>query len=231
MPPTTLTRVDVVALVPGAVGLALSPLTVASVVFLLGHRRGYGSAMACATGWITTIAVALVVAVLVGERLPARTGAGGTPVEALVALGAGVVLLALAVWQWSVRRLPDGSPASSRWSAAMESIGPRRAFGVGVLWFVSSPKALVLALGAGLAFGDADPAAAETVVAGALFVLVGGSTAFLPIVLAVTLGARARRALAAMRGWIGRWGSVFLVVVLVLLAVVQLVTGAVGLLA
>jgi hypothetical protein len=123
--------VDVVALVPGAVGLALSPLTVASVVFLLGHRRGYGAAVACATGWITTIAVALVVAVLVGERLPARTGAGGTPVEALVALGAGVVLLAL----------------------------------------------------------------------------------------------------AAMRGWIARWGSVFLVVVLVLLAVLQLVTGAVGLLA
>nr|WP_254701195.1 GAP family protein [Curtobacterium pusillum] len=220
--------VDTLALVPGAVGIALSPLTVASIVFLLGHRRGYGSAVACAVGWITAIVVALVVSVLLGERLPAPS-ADGAPVQAIVALCASALLFGLAAWQWVRRRLPDGSPASSRWSRAMEAIGPARAFGLGALLFLS-PKLFVLVLAAGLAFGDADPSALETVVAGAVFVLVSGSTALLPIVLAVTLGSYARRALAAVRVGIARWGSLSLVAVLVALAVVQLVIGLVGLL-
>lgn len=220
-------HVDIAALVPGAIGIALSPLTVASIVFLLGHRRGYGSAVACAVGWIATIVVALVVSVLVGERLPAPS-ADGPPVQAIVALCASALLFALAAWQWVRCRLPDGSPASSRWSDATEAIGPARAFGLGGLLFLS-PKLFVLSLAAGLAFGDADPGATETIVAGAVFVLVAGSTALLPIVLAVTLGAHARRALAAMRAWIARWGSLSLVAVLVVLAVVQLVIGLLGL--
>lgn len=218
---------DILALVPGALGIALAPLTVASIVFLLGHRKGYGPAVACAVGWITAITVGLVVAVLVGERLPSSSG-DGPPVQAIVALCAAVLLFGLAVWQWAVRKLPDGAPASSRWSDAMEAVGPAKAFGIGLLLFLS-PKLFVLVLAAGLAFGDADPGAPETVVAGAVFVLVAGSTALLPILLAVTMRSHARRALAAMRAWIARWGSLSLVLVLVVLALVQLVIGLVGL--
>ncbi|MGN8050407.1 GAP family protein [Curtobacterium sp. 22159] len=218
---------DILALVPGAVGIASSPLTVAAIVFLLGQRRGHGSAVACAVGWITTIVVALVVSVLLGERLPAPSD-DGVPVQAIVALCASVLLLALAVWQWVRRTLPDGSPASTRWADAMEAVGPARAFGLGGLLFLS-PKLFVLVFAAGLAFGDADPSAPETVVAGALFVLVSGSTALLPILLAATLGSHARRALDGMRRWIARWGSLSLVAVLVVLAVVQLAIGLAGL--
>ncbi|AOX65619.1 hypothetical protein BJK06_07525 [Curtobacterium sp. BH-2-1-1] len=218
---------DTSALVPGALGIAASPLTVASVVFLLGQRRGYRSAVACALGWSTAIVVALVVAVLLGERLPPPS-ADGAPVQAVVALSASVLLFALAVVQWVRRRLPDGAFASSRWSERMESVGPVRAFALGGLLFLS-PKLFVLAFAAGLAFGDADPTAVETVVAGVLFVLVSASTALVPILLAVTLGEHARRALAAMRAWIARWGSLSLVAVLVVLAVLQLVIGLVAL--
>jgi len=219
--------VDIVALVPGALGIALAPLTIASIVFLLGARRGPGPAAACASGWITAITVGLVVAVLVGERLPSASS-GGVPVQALVALGAAVLLFGLAVWQWRVRALPDGAPSSSRWSAAMEAVGPARAFGIGMLLFLS-PKLIVLVLAAGLAFGDADPGAPTTILAGAVFVLVSGSTALLPIVLAATTGSHGRRVLVAMRAWIARWGSLSLVVVLVVLALVQLAIGVTGL--
>ncbi|MFJ3033542.1 GAP family protein [Curtobacterium pusillum] len=217
---------DIAALVPGAVGIALSPLPVASVVFLLGHRRGYGSAVACAAGWMAAVAVALVIAVSVGEQLPAPTD--GPPVQALVALVTSVVLFVLAAWQWVRRRLPDGSPASTRWADAMEALGPGHAFGLGALLFVS-PKSVVLAFAAGLTLGDADPRAAPTVVVGAVFVLASGVVVLLPVVLAVALGPRAERPLEAMRSWIARWGVHALVVVLVVLGVVQLVIGLTGL--
>lgn len=219
--------VDIAALVPAAIGIALSPLPIASVVFLLGHRRGYGSALACALGWMAAVAVALVVAVAVGEQLPTGTGEG-PPVQALVALAAAVVLFAIAAWQWARRRLPDGSPASTRWADAMEALGPGRAFGLGALLFLS-PKSVVLALAAGLTFGDEDPRAVETLVVGALFVLASGAVVLLPIVLAVALGRRAERPLEAMRSWIAEWGARSLVVVLVVLGVVQLVIGLTGL--
>ncbi|WP_416392879.1 MULTISPECIES: GAP family protein [unclassified Curtobacterium] len=218
---------DIAALVPAAIGIALSPLPIASVVFLLGHRRGYGSALACALGWMAAVAVALVVAVAVGEQLPTGTGEG-PPVQALVALAAAVVLFVIAAWQWARRRLPDGSPASTRWADAMEALGPGRAFGLGALLFLS-PKSVVLALAAGLTFGDGDPRAVETFVVGALFVLASGAVVLLPIVLAVALGRRAERPLEAMRSWIAEWGARSLVVVLVVLGVVQLVIGLTGL--
>lgn len=148
-----------VALLPAVLGIAASPLVIASVVFLLGHRGGYGSAAACASGWVLAVAAALVVAVLLGEWLPAP-GSGGTDVRAVVSLVAGVVLLGLAVWQWLVRRLPDGRPRSTRWADAVEAVGPARAFGVGVAWLVTNPKALVLSLTAGLELGDAEPSLA-----------------------------------------------------------------------
>jgi len=221
--------VDVVALVPAVVGIALSPLVIASVVFLLGHRGGYSSAAACATGWVLSVATALVVAVLLGERLPSPTG-GKTDVRAVIEVAAGVLLLGLALWQWTVRRLPDGRPRSAGWSDLMAAIGPARAFGVGVAWFVTNPKALVLSLTAGLVVGDADPSVAGLVVAGTAYVVLAGSTAVLPIAVAAALGRRAEPVLVATRRFIAKRGSVALVVVLVVLGVVQLVTGVVGLL-
>jgi hypothetical protein len=212
------------ALLPAVLGIAASPLVIASVVFLLGHRGGYGSAAACASGWVLAVAGALVVAVLLGERLPAP-GAGGTDVRAVVSLVAGVVLLGLAVWQWLVRRLPDGQPRSTRWADAVEAVGPARAFGVGVAWLVTNPKALVLSLTAGLELGDAEPSLGVLLGVGAAYVLLAGSTAVLPIGLAVVLGPRARRPLELTRAAIARWGSIALVVVLAVLGAVQLLTG------
>jgi uncharacterized protein YggT (Ycf19 family) len=220
--------VDVVALIPAVLGIASSPLVIASVVFLLGHRGGYGSAAACASGWILAVAGALVVTVLLGERLPAPA-AGQTDVRAVIEVVAGVVLLGLAVWQWTVRRLPDGRPRSAGWSDLMAAIGPARAFVVGVAWFVTNPKALVLSLTAGLVVGDADPSVAVMVVTGTAYVVLAGSTAVLPIAVAAALGRRAEPVLAVTRRFIAQRGSVALVVVLTVLGVVQLVTGVVGL--
>ena len=169
---------DVVALVPAAVGIALSPLVVASIVFLLGHRGGYASAAACATGWVLSVAAALVVAVVLGERLPAPSD-DATDVRAVIEVVAGVLLLALAVWGWVARRLPDGRPRSAGWSDLMAAIGPARAVVVGVAWFVTNPKAVVLSLTAGLVVGDADPSLGSVVVTGTAYVVVAGSTAVL----------------------------------------------------
>lgn len=219
---------DVVALVPAAVGIALSPLVVASIVFLLGHRGGYASAAACATGWVLSVAAALVVAVVLGERLPAPSD-DATDVRAVIEVVAGVLLLALAVWGWVARRLPDGRPRSAGWSDLMAAIGPARAVVVGVAWFVTNPKAVVLSLTAGLVVGDADPSLGSVVVTGTAYVVVAGSTAVLPIALAAALGTRAEPVLAVTRRFIARRGSIALVVVLVALGLVQLVTGVVAL--
>ncbi|WP_181439428.1 GAP family protein [Curtobacterium sp. MCBD17_032] len=219
---------DVAALVPAVVGIALSPLVVASVVFLLGHRGGLAPAAACASGWILSVAAALVVAVSLGERLPSPAE-GETDVRAVVEVVAGVVLLGLAVWQWVVRRLPDGRPRSTGWADAVGAIGPVRAFLIGVAWFLTNPKALVLSLTAGLVVGEADPSLGTLAWIGTGYVLVSGSTALLPIAVAAALGPRADRPLTVVRRAIARWGSLALVVVLTVLGLVQLVAGVLAL--
>lgn len=218
---------DVLALVPAAVGIALSPLPVASVVFLLGHRRGHASAIGLTVGWTAAIAVGLVVAVLLGERLPSETS-GGTTVESVIAICAAVLLFTLAAWQWVRRRLPDGSPASSRWADRVDAISPAHAVGLGALLTVN-PKVVVLVLSAGLVFGETDPAVGGSVLAGGCFVLVAALPTVLPVAVAVALGRRAHPVLDTLRRWIARWGSLSLVGVLVVLGAIQLVVGLAGL--
>lgn len=212
-------------LIPTAVAVTLSPLPIAAVVMLLLSRRGRGPATAFATGWVGGALVAVIVLALAAEALPDPESDGSDPVSGWLTIGSGVLLLGIAVWQWVRRRLPDGRPASARWSGLFDGIGPRRAALLGLLSIVANPKNLVLSLAAGVAVGESASGTAGVVGAIVVYVLVAAVGVVVPVA-AVAVAPRATaRPLAALRGFLLRYGVVVLVVVLVVLGVVELVEG------
>jgi len=82
----------------------------------------------------------------------------------------------------------------------MAAIGPARVFAVGVAWFVTNPKAVVLSLTAGLVVGDSDPSVADMIGTDTAYVVFAGSTTVLPIAVTAALGHRAEPILAATSG-------------------------------
>lgn len=212
-------------LLPTAVAVTLSPLPVAAVVMLLVSAHGHRPAVAFAWGWVVGLVVGVLVLAAAAEVLPAPDAAGHDPVSGVLTIGAGVVLLLLAAWQWARRRLPDGTPSSTRWATLLDGVGVRRAALLGVLSVVANPKNLVLSLAAGVAIGESREPAQGVVVAIVGYVFVGALAIVVPVVAVAVAPVRTAGPLAWLRRVLLRHGVVVLVVVLVVLGVLEVVEG------
>ncbi|MFZ7089260.1 GAP family protein [Curtobacterium sp. RRHDQ10] len=210
-----------------AIAVAVSPLPITAVVLLLLARRGRVSAVWFAVGWVAGVLVGVLVTALVADALPDPDARGRDPVVGWITVIAGVLLLAVAAWQWTHRRLADGRPATVRWFAVVDDVGPRRAAVLGLLAVVANPKNLVLSLSAGITLGEAAATTAPVgiVLAVVAYVLVGALGVVLPVVAVAVAPSGTARPLAAVREWLLRRGIMLLVVVLVVLGVVEVVGG------
>ncbi|KQO62661.1 hypothetical protein ASF23_06740 [Curtobacterium sp. Leaf261] len=212
-------------LLPTGVAVTLSPLPIAAVVMLLLSANGHRSAVAFAWGWVTGIVLGVLVLAVAAEALPSPDATGHDPVSGVLTIVSGVVLLVLAAWQWTRRRLPDGRPASARWVRVLDGIGVRRAALLGVLSVVANPKNLVLSLAAGVAIGESRDGVPDIVVAIVVYVLVGAVAIVVPVAAVAIAPVRSARPLDLVRRALLRHGVVVLVVVLVVLGVVEVVEG------
>jgi hypothetical protein len=219
----------VLAMLPGAVALAVSPVPVIAVVLLLVSARGAPPAVAYALAVLGTTAVGVLVVAGVGELLPERVGGDDDPVRAWVTLGSGLLLLALAVQQWVGRRLPDGQPSSTRWVRVFDGVTVGHAVGLGVGQIAANPKNVVLLITAGLLLGESGSSAGGGALAVAVFAVIGSLGVLVPLVWRAVAPRTSARALGVVRQWLIRHGVGFLVAVLVVIGFVFVVSGLVGL--
>lgn len=190
----------IVELIPFAAGLALTPAAIASTVLFLSSTRPLANSIAFAS------AFALIYAVIAAATLAAAAGASGAVVpdttKAVLTLIVGIVLLALAAA--GVLHGHAGPPTRTPgWMRAIDTAGPRVAFGLGLALAVLNPNIPILIAGlatilaAGVSGGDE--------VLGAAFLLVASQLGLAgPILWFAARRASAQRGLATVRAWLGR---------------------------
>lgn len=211
-----------------AVGVAISPVPIMAVILMLMSRRAGVNSLAFAGGWIAGVAGALTVVVVASGAI--GTGTDGAPSQGTstvqLTLGVGVVLLGVRSWR---RRPAPGQPADvPRWLQAVEEITPVRSAGLGVALSAVNPKNLLLIMAGGLAIADAPVSSGGKVVAGVVFVLLAVSTVVVPVVLYRAFGARARRWLASLSGWLESNHTTVMAVLLLVIGVVLIGKGIGG---
>lgn len=190
---------DLTELVPLALIIAISPLSIIPGILVLHTPRPRPTSLAFLAGWVLGIAV--VTAAFVGGA-DLSNGLNKPPSWApYVRIAIGIALIAFGIYRWVTRH---SSPHSPKWLTSMTSIGPRRAFATAAVLTVANPKVLAMCVAAGVAIGTAALGRPGAFQAVALFTAIAASSVAVPVLAYAFAGDRLDAPLERVKVWMER---------------------------
>jgi threonine/homoserine/homoserine lactone efflux protein len=214
-----------IELIPLALVVALSPLSIIPAVLVLQTPRPRPAGLAFLAGWLIGLAaltsIFLAVSGLIG-------GLGGKPPgwASWLRVVVGAALIVFGIYRWLTRKKAAHVP---KWLQSMSKLTPARAGVTGLVLTAVNPKVLFICAAAGLAIGTTGMAGARVWLAELWFVAVAGSTVALPILAFAVSGDRLVEPLQRLRDWMERQHAVLVAGILVVIGLLVLYKGIHGL--
>lgn len=211
---------EIVELIPLALVIALSPLSVIPGILMLHTPRPRPTGLAFLGGWTLGIA-AVTAAFVVASDL-----AGGLdkapPGAAYVRIAIGVLLIAFGLYRWFTRNRSEHTP---KWMTSMTSIGPGRAFVTALVLTVANIKALLICAAAGAAIGTAALGRTGSWIAALVFTAIAVSSVAIPILGYLIVGERLDPPLNRLRVWMATNHGGLVAAILLVIGVALLYKG------
>ncbi len=221
---TTSLGSELTELIPLALVITLSPLTIIPGILMLHTPAPRPTSMAFLLGWVLGIGGLTAAFVLVSNALG---GLNKQPTWApYVRIVIGVALVAFGLYRWFTRKRSEHTP---KWLTSMTSIGPPRAFVTALVLVVVNPKVLFMCAAAGLAIGSAGLGATGAWTADAVFTAVAASSVALPVLAYLVAGERLDQPLTKLKDWMEAQHATLVAVILVVIGVMVLYKGIHGL--
>lgn len=207
-------------LIPLAMVVALSPLSIIPAVLVLQTPRPRPTGLAFLGGWL--LGMAALTALFIGvSNLFGQLDK--PPVWASwLRVVLGTALIVLGVYRWLNRAKAAHSP---KWIQSMGKLTPPRAGVTGVALTVVNPKVLFICAAAGLAIGSAGLGQPQVWAAAIWFVVFASSTVALPILAYAASGDKLDPGLARLREWMERKHAVLVAAILVVIGLLVLYKG------
>lgn len=215
---------------PVALGVAISPVPIIAVILMLLSPRAGTASVAFMVGWVGGVTAVVTIVTLVVDPVDDSVAGDDPSTFASVAklvLGAAAVLLA--VREWRSRPRGDQEPELPGWMAAIDTITPARALGLGALLAGVNPKNLILCLTGGLTIASGALTAGETVIAVAVFVLIASCTVAVPVIGFLLARDRMQEPLDELRVWLTANNAAVMSVLLLVIGFVIIGKGVGGL--
>lgn len=210
---------------PLALGIAISPIPIIAAILMLLSPKARVTSVGFLIGWILGIVAAVTVFTLLAAVLPSQDSDASRPVQGVLQLVLGVLLLLLAARQWRGRPKHGVEPKRPKWMAAIDTMTFPVATGLGFLLSAVNPKNLLLAAGAGVDIGSAGLDGGAVVGVIAIFTVIAASTVLVPVVAYLFAAEKLRGPLDALRGWLEKENSVIMAVLLLVIGVMLLGKG------
>jgi Sap, sulfolipid-1-addressing protein len=208
-------------LIPLALVIALSPLSVIPAVLVLHAPRPRPSSLAFLGGWLVGLTALTALFVAASDLLGGMPKSPPTWASWLrVVLGS--VLIVFGIVRWLTRRSHTETPA---WMRSFEKLTPVRAGLTGAVLVVVRPEVLILCAVAGLAIGTGGLGVVGVWVSGAVFVALAASTVAIPVLAYAAAGDRLDDRLARLKDWMEKNNAALLAVILVLIGLMVLYNG------
>src|SRR4029079_19069994 len=201
---------------------------VIAVILMLFSPQAGSASVAFLVGWVVGLTLVVFVGARVAAPVDASTASEPSTFASVlkIVLGAAAVLLGVSQWRHRPR---GGEPAEVPvWMSAVDKIGAGKALGIGVLLSAVNPKNLTLCLSAGVVIGAGGVSTGQTVVAIAVFVVLGSVTVAGPVVAYLVAPARMRGPLEELRVWLTAHNAAVMTVLLVVIGVTILGKGVAG---
>lgn len=212
-------------LIPLALVVALSPLSIIPAVLVLHTPRPKPTGLAFLAGWLFGLvalsAIFVEVSGLAGG-LRDKPPSWASWVRIIV----GAALIVFGLYRWFTRKRSAHKPG---WMNSMGKFTPSRALLAAAALTVVNPKVLFICAAAGLAIGTAGLRAPGAWGAVAWFVLVAGSTVAIPILAYAVAGERLDGPLARLKDWMERQHATLVAAIMVVIGLLVLYKGIHGL--
>jgi hypothetical protein len=212
-------------LIPLALVVALSPLSIIPAVLVLHAPRPRPTGVAFLVGWLLGLAALTSIFLEVSNLLG---GLGGKPPgwASWLRVVVGAALIAIGIYRWLTRKRSAHTPG---WMQRMGKLTPVTAVAAATAMTVVNPKVLFICAAAGLAIGSAGLDATDAWVAVAWYVAVAGSTVAIPILAYTVSGDRLDEPLRRLKDWMERQHATLVAAILVVIGVLVLYKGIHGL--
>ncbi|MCT9819223.1 GAP family protein [Microbacterium sp. W1N] len=204
---------------PLALGIAISPIPIIAAILMLLSPKARVTSVGFLLGWVLGIIAAVVVFTLLSSVLPSGDPDASKPVQGVIQLILGALLLLLALKQWRGRPRGDQAPALPAWMKAIDKITFLGAFGLGFLLSALNPKNLLMGAGAGVDIGGAGLDVGAIVVVIAVFTVIAACTVAIPVIAYLVASDRLRGPLDGLRGWLEKENAVIMTVLLLVIGV------------
>lgn len=214
------------AVLPQAMGIALSPVPMVCIVLVLLANRPIRSGLSFVAGWSVALAIATgVVITLTDVVAEDGTEAARDGVD-IVQLAVGVLFAVLAVRYWRKRPPPGGPPPRPAIVDKIATLSAPALVLTGAGAALANLKNLPLVVGAGSQIGGSALTSSQQLGAAVIFVIAASLTVLVPLLVVVAAGAqRSASTLTALEAWLITNLNTILVVLLTLLSTVMLGQG------
>lgn len=208
-------------LIPLALVVAVSPLTIIPAVLVLHTPRPRPTGLAFLGGWLFGLAAATALFI---EGSGALGGFHDSPARWAMWLRVvlGSALIAFGIYQWLTRHAHTESP---KWMRSFATISPTRAGITALVLVVVRVEVLAMCLAAGLAVGTSPVSAAAKTMCAVFFVAVSASTVAIPILAYVGAGDALDGPLERLKVWMEKNHGALLAAILVLIGLMVLYKG------
>jgi threonine/homoserine/homoserine lactone efflux protein len=216
-------------ILPLAVAAALSPFPIVAVVLLLATPRASADGLAFLLGWLVGLSLVGAVMLLIAGGVDATENGEPATWVSLLELALGALLLFVGIRGFRGR--PSGGEQAElpKWMRSLDSVGPPKAFGLGLLLSGLNPKNLLLTVAAAAAIAETGIDAGQEVVVLAIYILLGSVGVGAPVVLYFVLGERSHKLLDGLRSWMAANNAVIMAVVVLVIAAKLIGDGIAGL--
>lgn len=205
------------AILPEAIGVAISPIPIIAVVLLLSTPKGTGNAFGFLFGWLLGLTAVGTAVLLLAEPTGATTDDGHATWVGWLVLGLGVLLIVLGIKKFLSRPRGGVEPPMPKWMAAIDQFSFGKSVGFGFVLSAVNPKNLALTLAAAASIATAGLSSSSSFVVLAVFVVIGTISLAIPIGIYLFAGQKAADILNDLRHWLAIHNAAIMAVLFVLI--------------
>jgi threonine/homoserine/homoserine lactone efflux protein len=215
---------------PFAVGIAISPVPIITVILILFSSRARWNGSAFLLGWALGIGIPGIVVMMFMVSSKNVVVASPTKLASGIRILMGAILLFAAVHRWKKRPKADKETSIPKWMLVIDSISPLKALIIGFLFAdVTNPKNMALTIAACVTITNAALSQVLSVAMVTAFVIISSAGVAIPVILYLAGGESAKLTLDAWKVWLMRNNHAVMAILFLVFGLILLSEGIQGL--
>ncbi|HXY88087.1 MAG TPA: GAP family protein [Candidatus Acidoferrales bacterium] len=215
-------------ILPLAIGVMISPLSIIAVISMLLSKRARSNSLTFLFGWILGLIILGGAVLVIAGTQNFSPGSEPSIGASIIRLLGGVLLLFLAIMEWRISIQIGKQPKLLTRINAMDTFTSAKAFGLGLLLSAAYPKNLTLTIIAALAIVQAQVSGLLNITVFSIFIIISSALVIIPVLASFILGDKAAQTLDSWKAWNVEHYTAVLIVIFLGLAAMNLGKGLNG---